>query len=188
MRRNRHRRVGLFVLPQSARLLPQFTPLVAPVPPYICYEPNTNTAMATMIFVNLPVKDLNRSITFFTALGYTFSPEFSNEQGTCMVVSDTIYVMLLVEDFFRTFTNNELVDATRNTEVILCLSANNRAHVDELVDKAIGAGASSPKEPLQTPCMYGRSFSDLDGHHWEVMYMDPDAVEPTEHVKEAAMT
>ena len=142
--------------------------------------------MATMIFVNLPVKDLNRSVEFFTKLGYTFNPQFTNENATCMIISDTIFVMLLVEEFFKSFTNKPTADATQVTEAIISLSADSREAVDKLVDTAIAAGAATPKPPLVMDGMYGRSFYDLDGHHWEVMYMDPAAINQGQEVTEAA--
>ncbi|MFD1142662.1 VOC family protein [Larkinella insperata] len=132
--------------------------------------------MATQIFVNLPVKDLNKSIEFFTQLGYTFNPQFTDENATCMVISDTIYVMLLVEPFFRTFTKKEVADATKTTEVIVCLSADSREAVDALVSKAVAAGGTTPNEKQDQGFMYGHGFQDLDGHLWEVVYMNPSAV------------
>jgi predicted lactoylglutathione lyase len=133
--------------------------------------------MATMIFVNLPVKDLNRSVDFFTKLGYTFNAQFTDENATCMVISDAIYVMLLVEPFFKTFTNKEIADATKSTEVIVSLSAESRDEVDALVRKAVDAGATTIKEPIDQGFMYGHGFQDLDGHLWETMWMDPAAVQ-----------
>ncbi|RAJ98066.1 hypothetical protein LX87_02974 [Larkinella arboricola] len=132
--------------------------------------------MATQIFVNLPVKDLNKSIEFFTQLGYTFNPQFTDENATCMVISDTIYVMLLVEPFFKTFTKKEIADATQTTEAIICLSADSREEVDALVSKAVAAGGTTPNEKQDQGFMYGHGFQDLDGHLWEIMYMDPNAV------------
>lgn len=130
--------------------------------------------MATpqMIFVNLPVRDLDASKAFFAALGYTFNPQFTNQDAACMVVSDSIYVMLLVEPFFQTFTRQPLCDARRQTEVITCLSAASRAAVDQLVDKALAAGASEPMPARDYGFMYQRGFQDLDGHLWEVAHMD----------------
>ncbi|GAB3745446.1 VOC family protein [Spirosoma pomorum] len=133
--------------------------------------------MAKMIFVNLPVKDLNRSVEFFTKLGYTFNAQFTDEKATCMVISDTIYVMLLVEEFFKTFTNKDLADATKSTEVIVSLAAESREEVDTLVRKAVEAGATIIKEPIDQEFMYGHGFQDLDGHLWETMWMDPAAVQ-----------
>lgn len=133
--------------------------------------------MATQIFVNLPVKNLNASIEFFTELGFQFNLQFTDENGTCMIVSDTIYVMLLVEPFFQTFTTKQIADASRSTEVIIALSADSRAAVDTLVDKALAAGGTPAKELQQHDFMYARNFQDLDGHQWEVMYMDPATIQ-----------
>lgn len=142
--------------------------------------------MATMIFVNLPVKDLNKSVEFFTKIGYQFNAQFTDENATCMIISDTIYVMLLVEPFFQTFTNKKIVDATTSTEAIICLSADSREQVDELISKAVAAGATTPRPPQDHGYMYGHGYQDLDGHLWEVMYMDPAAVEQEQPVAEAS--
>lgn len=130
-----------------------------------------------MLFVNLPVKDLDRSVEFFTGLGFSFDPRFTDETGTQMIVSDDAFVMLLVEDKFKDFTKKELVDATTQTEVIMALSAESREGVDDLADKALAAGGSPANEPLEMGFMYGRSFQDLDGHLWEVIWMDPATLE-----------
>jgi predicted lactoylglutathione lyase len=132
--------------------------------------------MAQQIFVNLPVKDLNKAIGFFTGLGFTFNPQFTDENATCMIVGENIFVMLLVEDFFKTFIKKEICDATRSTEVLLGLSAESRAKVDEMVNKAIEAGGTEPREPQDHGWMYGRSFEDIDGHIWEILYMDESAL------------
>ena len=129
--------------------------------------------MATKIFVNLPVKDLNRSVQFFTSLGYTFNPNFTDENATCRIVSEDIYVMLLVENYFKTFTNKEIPDTSKTSEVTICLSADSRADVEAAVKKALDAGATTVKEPQEYPFMYGHGFQDLDGHIWEIMWMDP---------------
>jgi uncharacterized protein len=133
--------------------------------------------MGTKLFVNLPVKDLHRSVEFFSKLGFTFNQQFTDEKGTCMVISDDIYVMLLVEQFFKTFTKKQLFDATTGTEVILALSADSREEVDEMVYKAIGAGGTTPNHKQDQGFMYGWGFQDPDGHLWEVFYMDPSAIE-----------
>lgn len=133
--------------------------------------------MPTRIFVNLPVKDLNRSVEFFTRLGFKFNQQFTNENATCMVVGDDIFVMLLVKPFFRTFTKKEIADATKNTEVIIALSADNKERVDDLADKALQAGGTRSNDPNDQGFMYTRSFQDPDGHLWEVFYMDPAAVQ-----------
>ncbi|MEJ7738430.1 MAG: VOC family protein [Chitinophagaceae bacterium] len=132
--------------------------------------------MATKIFVNLPVKNLDKSVEFFTKLGFTFNPQFTNEKATCMIIGEDIFVMLLVEDFFKTFTKKQIVDATTSTESIICLSADSREQVDELVNKALQAGGTTPNEKQDQGFMYGHGFQDLDGHLWEVMYMDMSAM------------
>jgi predicted lactoylglutathione lyase len=134
--------------------------------------------MTRKIFVNLPIKNMQRSKAFFAALGFSFDPQFTNEQGACMVISDSSYVMLLVEPFFQTFINKQIADAGKTTEVLICLSCESRAEVDELVRKAVAAGGSTPNAPQDHGFMYGHGFQDLDGHLWEVMYMDPSAAPP----------
>jgi predicted lactoylglutathione lyase len=127
--------------------------------------------MATQIYVNLPVKDLERSVAFFTRLGYTFDPKFTNEQATCMIIGENIFVMLLVEPFFRGFTSKPLSDATKATEVILSLSVESRAAVDELVARAVAAGGTTPRPAQDHGFMYQHGYDDLDGHAWEVFHM-----------------
>ena len=128
--------------------------------------------MARQIFVNLPVKDLKRSVAFFTALGYRFNPKFTDENATCMIVGDNIFVMLLVESFFKTFTKKAICDATRSTEVLVCLSCDSRTHVDELVSKARAAGGTTPNPSQDHGFMYQHGYQDLDGHIWELVYME----------------
>ncbi|WP_320772794.1 VOC family protein [Streptomyces sp. CRN 30] len=130
-----------------------------------------------MIFVNLAVSDLDASKKFFTELGYTINPQFSDDNCASVVISDTIVAMLLTRQRYAEFTKKELVDATKTSEVLLCLSAESREKVDELCDKAIAAGGTSAGDPQDYGTMYGRSFDDLDGHTWEVMWMDPAAVQ-----------
>ena len=132
--------------------------------------------MATKIFVNLPVKDLNRSVDFFSKLGYKFNQQFTDEKATCMIIGEDIFVMLLAEEFFKTFTKKQIVDATKSTESIICLSADSREKVDEIVKKAIAAGGTSPNEKQDQGFMYGHGFQDLDGHLWEIMWMDPATI------------
>ncbi|MGI0025453.1 MAG: VOC family protein [Nitrososphaera sp.] len=132
--------------------------------------------MATKIFVNLPVKDLNKTIAFFTKLGFTFNPQFTDENATCMIVGEDIFVMLLVDKFFKTFTKKEICDTTKDTEVIVALSAESREKVDHMINKVIEAGGREPREPQDHGWMYGRSFQDIDGHLWEVFYMDESAI------------
>lgn len=132
--------------------------------------------MNNHIFVNLPVKDLPKSKVFFASLGYTFNPQFTNDDAACMVISENIFAMLLVEKFFQTFTKKPVADASKSTEVLVCLSCESRAEVDDLVSRALAAGGKAPNAPQDHGFMYGHGFEDLDGHLWEVMYMDPGAV------------
>ncbi|MEH2424746.1 MAG: VOC family protein [Nostoc sp.] len=132
--------------------------------------------MATKIFVNLPVKDLNRSVEFFSKLGFSFNTQFTDETATCMIVSDDIFVMLLTHEKFKTFTPKEISDATKSTEVLVCLSSQSREEVDEMVRKAVTAGGTTYNEPQDHGFMYGHGFSDLDGHIWEIIYMEPSAI------------
>ncbi|MDH0863590.1 VOC family protein [Mitsuaria sp. GD03876] len=124
------------------------------------------------IFVNLPVKDVERSKRFYAAMGYAFNPQFSNEQALSMIISDDIYAMLLVEEFFQTFTPRKISDAHTATEVLTCLSCESRAQVDELIAKARAAGGTVPREPQDMGFMYSQAYADPDGHIWELMYMD----------------
>jgi predicted lactoylglutathione lyase len=132
---------------------------------------------ARKIFVNLPVRDLKASMDFFTKLGFEFNPQFTDDKAACMIVSDEAFVMLLHEAFFKTFTTREIGDTTRQTEVVLALSAASRAEVDEMVRHAMDAGGAHAMDAQDHGFMYGWSFYDLDGHHWEVMWMDPNAVQ-----------
>ena len=132
--------------------------------------------MATKIFVNLPVKNLNKSIEFFTKLGFSFNQQFTDETATCMIVTDDIFVMLLTEEKFKTFTPKEICDAKKYTEALVALSLESRAKVDEMVRKAVAAGGSTYNEPQDYGFMYAHGFQDLDGHIWEPFYMDPSAV------------
>ncbi|HYE56215.1 MAG TPA: VOC family protein [Chitinophagaceae bacterium] len=132
--------------------------------------------MATRIFVNLPVKDLNRSVSFFSKLGFTFNSQFTDENATCMIIAEDIFAMLLVDKYFQTFTKKQVVDAHKGTEVLIALSTDSRQQVDDLVDKALAAGGSKSMEPQDHGFMYSRSFVDPDGHIWEVLYMDPSAI------------
>jgi hypothetical protein len=143
------------------------------------------SATQRKIFVNLPVKDLDRSIRFFTELGFRFDPRFTDETATCMIVSDEAFVMLLVEERFRDFTKKEIVDATTQTEAIIALSAPTREDVDDIADGAIAAGGSPAIDPIEMEGMYSRSFQDPDGHHWEVVWMDPAAIEQGQAAAEA---
>jgi uncharacterized protein len=132
--------------------------------------------MATQIFVNLPVKDLNKSVEFFTKLGYEFNSQFTDENATCMIVSENIFVMLLVEKFFKTFTPKEICDTSKSAEVLVALSFESRAEVDAMVAKAIAAGGTTYNEPQDHGFMYQHGFQDLDGHIWEIFFMEESAV------------
>jgi predicted lactoylglutathione lyase len=135
--------------------------------------------MHKQIYVNLPVADLPRSRAFFESLGLHFEPKFSNDQGACLVIHEgTIHAMLLTQDFFRTFTSKPIADATRSTEVLVCLSCESRDEVDALVQKALAAGGTAPRAPQDHGFMYAHGFEDLDGHIWELVAMDPDAAPP----------
>ncbi|QXV66885.1 VOC family protein [Mucilaginibacter sp. 21P] len=132
--------------------------------------------MATQIFLNLPVNDLNKSIEFFGKLGYTFNPKFTDEKATCMIISDTIYVMLLTRTFFQTFTEKRIIDAHKEVECSICISLESKEAVDEMVAKAEAAGGKIPNPATDYGFMYQHSVADLDGHHWEFMWMDPNGM------------
>jgi predicted lactoylglutathione lyase len=136
--------------------------------------------MTRKIFVNLPIRNMQASQAFFRQLGFQFNPQFTNEQGACLVISeDHSYVMLLVEPFFQTFTVKPVADARQGTEVLLCISCDSRAEVDDMVRKALAAGGTAPNPPQDHGFMYSHGFTDLDGHVWEVMWMDAAAVPPS---------
>jgi uncharacterized protein len=128
------------------------------------------------IFVNLAVSDLKRSMDFFSRLGFTFNPKFTDENAACMVLSSEGYVMLLREPFFKTFTKRDVCDTTRQNETLIAISCDSRAEVDEMVNTALANGATIAVDPQDHGFMYVRSFYDVDGHHWEVLWMDPSAV------------
>lgn len=133
--------------------------------------------MATQIFINLPVKDLQKSIQFFTHLGFSFNPQFTDESATCMIVAENIYVMLLIEPRFQEFTKKPVADAKTSTEVLICLDAESREAVDTMVKNAVAAGGRIYADPMDHGWMYGHSFEDIDGHQWEVAYMDLSAMQ-----------
>jgi predicted lactoylglutathione lyase len=135
--------------------------------------------MRTKVFVNLPVKDLDKSKEFFAKLGFTFNAQFTDKNAACMVISEDNYAMLLVEPFFKTFTKKEIVDAKKSTEAIIAMSAESKEKVNYMLSKALAAGANEPKEPQDHGFMYGRAFEDLDGHIWDIFWMDPKAVNPS---------
>lgn len=128
--------------------------------------------MSTKIFLNLPVKELDRSVAFFSKLGFSFNPQFTDEKATCMVISEDIYVMLLVETFFKTFTPKQVADTSKTTEAITALALDSRQEVDNLYHKAVTAGAGRPVKPQDDSGMYGGSFEDPDGHLWEIFFME----------------
>ena len=129
------------------------------------------------IYVNLAVRDLNMSRKFFSDLGFQFNPKFSDEKAACMIISDEGFVMLLTEPFFRSFTKREPCDTTRFTEALLAVSCDTRTEVDILVKQAVASGGKHAADPQDHGFMYGWSFYDLDGHHWEVLWMDPKAAQ-----------
>ncbi|MET0311794.1 MAG: VOC family protein [Burkholderiaceae bacterium] len=125
------------------------------------------------IYVNIPVASVAKSREFFAALGFSFNEQFSDAQAACMVVEENICVMMLDRQYFQTFTHKPVADATKGTEVLLCLSCESPAAVDDLVAKAIAAGGASPNPKQELGFMYGHGFEDLDGHVWELNWMDP---------------
>jgi uncharacterized protein len=128
--------------------------------------------MIKQIFVNLPVKDLNKTMAFFKSLGFSFDPTFTDENAACLILGENLYVMLLVEKFFKSFIKKNIADSSRDTEVINAVAVESRNEVDEIAQKAIKAGGKTYSEPQDHGWMYSRAFEDLDGHLWEVVYMD----------------
>jgi predicted lactoylglutathione lyase len=132
--------------------------------------------MATKIFLNLPVKDLDKSKDFFTKLGFSFNPQFTDEKAACLVLGENIFSMLLTEPFFSTFTKKDISDARKSTEVLIAIDVDSKEKVREMVQKAVDAGGTIYMDPQDHDWMYYHSFADLDGHQWEVMYMDESKV------------
>ncbi|MFD1603925.1 VOC family protein [Flavobacterium artemisiae] len=132
--------------------------------------------MKTKIFLNLAVKDLNKSIAFFTKLGFSFNEKFTNDKGTCLVIGENINVMLLVEEFYQTFTKKQICDTATTSEVLISISLESREKVDEMIEKVPNAGGSEYLEAKDYGWMYQRNFLDIDGHHWEVFYMDESQI------------
>jgi predicted lactoylglutathione lyase len=128
--------------------------------------------MVKQIFVNLPVKNLNETIKFFTKLGFKFNPKFTDENATCMIIGKDMFAMLLVEKFFKSFISKEIADARKSTEVLVALALQNRKEVDEIMDRAMKAGAKEPRKAQDHGWMYSRAFEDIDGHIWEMFHMD----------------
>jgi len=135
------------------------------------------TTKTRKLFVNLPVQDLARSQEFFRALGFGFNPRWTDDRAACMILSEEAFVMLLATPFFRTFTKNAICDTASHTEALLAISCESRAEVDDLVKRAVAAGGEHAMDPQDHGFMYGWSFRDPDGHHWEVLWMDPKAVQ-----------
>ena len=129
------------------------------------------------LFVNLPVADLDRSVEFFTKLGFSFDPRFTDETATCMLIGEDAYAMLLVESKFGEFTKKGVADANARTEAILAITAESRDEVDSLAETALASGGTAANDPYDMGWMYGKSFNDPDGHLWEVFWMDPVAAE-----------
>ena len=132
--------------------------------------------MSAKIFVNLPVRNLGQSVKFFARLGYAFNPQFTDETAACMIVSEDIFVMLLTLAKFKEFTPRDICDATKSTEVLVCLTCETRDEVDTMVRKAVAAGGSTWAESKDYGFMYQHGFQDPDGHIWELIYMDPGAI------------
>lgn len=132
--------------------------------------------MTRQIFVNLPVKDVKRSMNFFSQLGFSFNMQFTDDKAACLVIGENIYAMLLHEEFFKTFTRKELADATKVTEVLIAIDVESREAVDSMIQKAVNAGGTIYSNPSDHGWMYQHSFADLDGHQWEVFYSDINAL------------
>ena len=129
--------------------------------------------MAKQMFLNLPVKDLDKTVEFFTALGFKFNPDFTDENATCMIVNDDAFVMLLAENYFKSFTSKQVADAGSTAEAIMAFSVDSRKGVDEVVRTALTSGGTASEDAQDYGFMYTHSFQDPDGHLWEVFWMDP---------------
>lgn len=140
----------------------------------------TSTRPARKLFVNLPIRNLKRSVEFFTKLGFTFNQQFTDATTTCMIVSEEAYFMLLEDSRFKDFTTRQICDSRTHTEAMLAVNANSRDEVDDFVNKALAAGGTPAMPKMDMGFMYGWSFYDIDGHHWEVMWMDPSHIQKTE--------
>jgi len=132
--------------------------------------------METKIFLNLAVKDLNKAISFFTELGFSFNSKFTNDKGTCLIIGPNINVMLLVEEFYKTFTDKEICNTDTSSEVLISISVETREKVDEMIEKAVKAGGTDYNRANDYGWMYQKTFLDLDGHHWEVFFMDESQI------------
>ena len=132
--------------------------------------------MKTKIFLNLAVKDLNKAVTFYNELGFSTNPKFTNDKGACLVIDENIFVMLLVEEFYQTFTKKQICDTATSSEVLISISLDSRVQVDEMIEKAIKAGGVDYIPAKDYGWMYQRTFLDVDGHHWEIFYMDESQI------------
>ncbi|WDF64190.1 VOC family protein [Flavobacterium sp. KACC 22763] len=132
--------------------------------------------MKTKIFLNLAVKDLNRAVSFYNGLGFSTNPKFTNEKGACLVIDENIFVMILVEEFYQTFTKKQICDSTTTSEAIIAISVDTREQVDEMMEKAIKSGGTDYNQTNDYGWMYQRTFLDVDGHHWEVFFMDESQI------------
>ncbi|MNF23762.1 Glyoxalase-like domain protein [compost metagenome] len=132
--------------------------------------------MVSKIYINLAVKDLQKSIAFFTEIGFAFNPQFTDASAACMIIAENIFAMLVIEKRFKDFTKKEICDARKNTEVLLALDVESREKVDEIIQKAVNAGGSIYMEAQDYGWMYSHNFEDLDGHQWEIFYMDESAI------------
>ena len=128
------------------------------------------------IFINLPVKDLTKTNSFYQALGFEFHPNFSGETATCMKINDQAWVMLLTEAYFKTFIKKEICDTTRSTEVLVAIDRTSKAEVDQFLDKVLALGGTEARDTQDLGFMYSRAFNDPDGHIWEVFWMDPSQI------------
>lgn len=128
--------------------------------------------MSRKLFVNIPIANLDASVEFFTGLGFSFNPQFTDENATCMLVGEDAYFMLLVKDYFQSFTAKPVGDPATADQAIYAIGLDSREEVDSLVEKALGSGATAAGETMDQGFMYQRSFFDLDGHHWEIFFMD----------------
>lgn len=128
--------------------------------------------MTNSVFINLPVKDLKVSVDFFEKLGFEFRQDLADENMVCMVINGNIFVMLLLEEFFKEFSNRELTDTSKSREVIVGVGTSTKNEVDIIADRALAAGAGKANSSLEEGNMYTRSFLDLDGHMWEVVYVE----------------
>lgn len=132
--------------------------------------------METQIFLNLPVKELKKSMEFFSQLGFSFNPKFTDDKAACMIIGDKIFAMLITEEFYKTFTDKTICDASKSSEVLISISIESREKVDEIIAKVVKAGGSEYLVAKDYGWMYHRSFLDLDYHHWEVFFMDESQI------------